>query len=265
MRDAIGTIVLSFENPIIETPANYPLHEKIILMAHLSGNDRARFVREMFTRIAPRYDVMNRLMTFGQDRRWRRYVIAKAKLPPSGGLLLDLGAGTGDLALDAYHRNPTTIPIAADFTFEMILTGRKRSKTQRFPWLLADAHSLPFPGETFEAIVSGFLLRNVIDLSRVLREQYRLIKPGGRIVTLDTTYPKDDKLHPFVRFYSHKIIPLLGQWISGQRDAYVYLPNSTDRFLSAEQLATSMVSVGFRNVGFDRINFGSIAIHWGEK
>ena len=234
-------------------------------MTHLTGTERAQFVQGMFGRIASKYDLMNRLMTFGQDRRWRREAIRRATLPPEGSLLLDLGAGTGDLGLDAIRQDSGTIPIESDFTLEMMRVGQSRPGTEALRWSSADALNLPFPENTFDAVVSGFLLRNVIDVPQALSEQYRVIKPGGRIVSLDTTRPKKNLLTPFVRFHMHTVIPLLGRLISGQEDAYAYLPDSSEGFLSAEELAAQMVSAGFEGVGFNRLNFGTIAIHWGIK
>ena len=234
-------------------------------MTHLNGEARARYVQEMFSRIAPHYDLMNRLMAFGQDRRWRKRVIEKANLPPTGGLLLDLGAGTGDLGLEVSRNLPGTTSIEADFTIEMMLVGRCRPGTKILQWSVADALSLPFPDNAFDAVVSGFLLRNVQNLPSSLKEQYRVIKPGGRIVSLDTTRPPENLFSPLMRFYMHKIIPALGQIVSGQKDAYLYLSDSSENFISAELLTTNMVSAGFESIGFDRINFGTIAIHWGEK
>jgi demethylmenaquinone methyltransferase/2-methoxy-6-polyprenyl-1,4-benzoquinol methylase len=234
-------------------------------MANLTGTERARYIQEMFTRIAPDYDFMNHLMTFGRDRYWRREVIKRVKLPPIGGLLLDLGGGTGDLGWEAYHSNPNTIPIEADFTLEMLHLGRQRPGSQVLHWTSADALNLPFCDEIFDAIVSGFLLRNVIDLPRTLSEQYRLLKPGAKIVALETTRPLNNPFKPLVHFYMHSIIPWLGRMISGQGSAYAYLPDSSQAFLTAEELAAYMVAAGFQNIGFERMNFGTIAIHWGVK
>jgi demethylmenaquinone methyltransferase/2-methoxy-6-polyprenyl-1,4-benzoquinol methylase len=228
----------------------------------------------MFTRIAPHYDLMNRLMTFGQDAVWRKEVVRRANLPRNGGCLLDLGAGTGDLGFEAFRQVPTTFPIEADFTLEMLRVGQERITSQlpdysitQFPisWSAADALNLPFPDNTFNAVVSGFLMRNVIDLPRALCEQHRVLKTGGRIVILDTTQPRKSLLTPFIRFHMHTIIPLLGRWISRQDDAYEYLPDSSEAFLPAEALAAQMVTAGFQKIAFRRLNFGTIAIHWGEK
>lgn len=232
-------------------------------MSHLTGGERARYVQGMFARIARRYDLMNRLMTAGQDVRWRREVIRLAALP-SRGSLLDLGAGTGDLARQALRQMPDCLPVAADFTLEMMLEGKRRF-AQRIDWAAADALNLPFPGERFDAVVSGFLLRNVSDINQTLHEQYRVLKLGGRIVALDTTRPARNALTPLINLHLHRVIPTLGRLIAGDAEAYRYLPDSTESFLSAEVLAKRMQAAGFREVGFYRVMFGTVAIHWGRK
>ena len=230
-------------------------------MTHLTGQQRAQNVQDMFTRIAHRYDFMNHLMTGGQDIRWRKEVIRLARLKPSASLL-DLGTGTGDLAREALKRNPQARVIAADFTLEMMRVGRKPGDP---PFSSADALNLPFKDSTFEAVTSGFLMRNVINVNLALKEQYRVLKSGGRIVILDTTQPKKNILSPFIWIHMHVIIPLLGKLISGTGDAYEYLPDSTEKFLSAEALTAHMAAVGFKNINFKRLMFGTIAIHSGEK
>jgi demethylmenaquinone methyltransferase/2-methoxy-6-polyprenyl-1,4-benzoquinol methylase len=230
-------------------------------MANLTGKERAQYVQGMFTRIARRYDFMNKLMTGAQDIRWRKEVIRLAQMKPSASLL-DLGAGTGDLAREALRQNPQARITAADFTLEMMRVGRKPNDP---PYSAADALNLPFKDSTFDAVISGFLMRNVTDVNRSLKEQYRALKSGGRIVILDTTHPKKNILSPFIWIHMHVVIPLLGTLISGMSDAYNYLPDSTEGFLYAEELAERMASAGFKNVHFKRLMFGTIAIHWGEK
>ena len=129
----------------------------------------------------------------------------------------------------------------------------------------AHAPRLPFPDGCFEAAVSGFLFRNVIDIPQALSEQRRLLKPGGRIVILDTTRPPDNLFTPFIRFHLRVIIPAFGRLVTGEADAYTYLPDSTQAFLTAEQLAERMRAARFREVGFRRRMLGTIAIHWGVK
>jgi len=233
-------------------------------MANLSGAERADYVQNMFSRIAGRYDLMNRLMTAGQDRAWRREVIRRTALPPQGDLL-DLGAGTGDLSREALQQHPDCHPVTADFTLEMMLAGKQRPESVPLRWLGADALHLPFPDESFDAAVSGFLFRNVSDIAQALAEQWRVLRPGGRIVILDTTRPQRNLLTPLINIHFHYIIPTLGKLITGEGEAYTYLPESTENFLHAEQLAERMLEAGFRQVGFHRRMLATIAIHWGTK
>lgn len=231
-------------------------------MSQLTGKDRERYVRGVFTRIAPHYDLMNRLMTAGQDIAWRRETIRRAQLTP-GSRLLDLGAGTGDLAREALRQEPGAKVTAADFTLGMMLEGRERSSD--LPFVQANALQTPFADGTFDAVVSGYLMRNVGDLDQAIREQYRILKPGGRVVILDTTVPTRNLLSPFIWIHLHLVIPLLGRIISGSADAYHYLPDSTEHFLLAEALARRLSEGGFVRVGFRRLMAGTMAIHWGQK
>jgi len=230
-------------------------------MTQLTGSERAKYVQNMFTRIAGRYDLMNRLMTGGQDIRWRKRVIELARMNNHASFL-DLGTGTGDLAREALSQFPKAEIIAADFTFEMMRVGQKTSPLN---FSTADALRLPFNDSSFDAVVSGFLMRNVIDLQKALDEQYRVLKNGGRIVILDTTRPKKSIFSPFIWLHMHFIIPTLGGLLTGSRDAYRYLPETTEGFVTAEKLAAHMAKAGFQKIGFQRYMFGAIAIHWGEK
>jgi demethylmenaquinone methyltransferase / 2-methoxy-6-polyprenyl-1,4-benzoquinol methylase len=225
--------------------------------------DRARSVQAMFQQIAPRYDLMNRLMTGGQDISWRRAVVQRACIPP-GGRVLDLGAGTGDLAREAERQSAGGRVTAADFTMGMMQVGKQQNRSPK-QWTGADALNLPFENSTFDAVISGFLLRNVVDLPRALMEQYRVLKPGGWIAALDTTRPKPSLASPFVRFHMHRVIPFFGGLLTGVRDAYVYLPSTTEGFLCAEDLMDQIRLAGFEQVGFERRMFGTIAIHWARK
>lgn len=228
----------------------------------VNGEKHPAHVRAMFTKIAPRYDLMNRLMTGGMDARWRREVIHLARLTPRASLL-DLGTGTGDLARAALTHFPQARVTAADFTLEMMRVGKTKNGGLNFS--SADALKLPFKDKTFDAVVSGFLIRNAVDIQEALKEQHRALKPGGRIVILDTTRPGKNILSPLVKFHMRVVIPALGGIISGAREAYAYLPDSTERFLTAEELSVRMMAAGFKRVNFKRLMFGAIAIHWGEK
>ncbi len=217
----------------------------------------------MFARIAPRYDLMNRLMTGGMDIRLRKSVIRMAKLPPNGDLL-DLGAGTGDLALEAMRQYPNSKVFAADFTLAMMQSGQKRNPA-RINFSTADALHIPFTDDTFDAVVSGFLLRNVVDLPLALKEQWRVLKPGGVFVSLDTTKPRKSVLSPLINFHTHHVIPFLGKILTGDRDAYVYLPTTTDHFLSAEELVIYLANAGFHKISYQRAMFNTVAIHCAYK
>jgi len=215
----------------------------------------------MFTQIARRYDLMNRLMTGGQDVRWRNQVIELARLN-SDSSLLDLGTGTGDLAREALAQIPQAKVIAADFTLEMMRVGQKNG-TLNFS--TADALRLPFSDSSFDAVVSGFLMRNVIDLQKALQEQYRVLRNGGRIVILDTTRPRKNILSPFIWLHLHFVIPTLGGLLTGVKEAYQYLPETTEGFVTAEEMASRMAVVRFKKINYQRFMFGTVAIHWGEK
>lgn len=230
------------------------------------GDRHARRVQAMFERIAPSYDLMNRMMTFGQDLRWRKSVIQRAALAPEG-WLLDLGTGTGDLVSTALEREPAINVVAADFTLKMMQVGAAlRSKqSQGIHWLGADASAVPFDDNTFDAVVSGFLLRNVSNLQHCLSEQLRVLKPGCLAVALDTSPPPSSPIRPLIKFHLHTVIPTLGRLIADQSEAYHYLPETTEGFLQPEQLASRFLDAGFVDVGFERHMFGTVAIHWGIK
>ncbi len=224
--------------------------------------ERAHENQAMFARVAPRYDVMNRLMTGGMDVGWRRELIARARLTPDA-RVLDIGSGTGDIALEISHEYPTSRTVAGDYTYEMMLAGKQKGRS--LPFHSADALNLPYADNTFDAVVSGFLLRNVTNIDRALREQYRVLNKGGRWVALDTTRPEKNFFSPFIQFHLQTVIPTLGRFITGQGNAYKYLTSSTQNFLQAEELAARARNAGFGGVGFVRKNFGTIAIHWGVK
>ncbi|PJF35549.1 MAG: ubiquinone biosynthesis protein [Candidatus Thermofonsia Clade 1 bacterium] len=230
----------------------------------LSGAARAAAVQDIFRRIAPRYDLMNRVMTFGMDRRWRRFVVRQARLP-EGGKLLDIATGTGDLAFEALRQVPGLTVIGADFVPTIMQVGRRRPSGERVRWIAADALNLPFATETFDAITHGFLVRNVIDIQRALAEQWRVLKRGGYVVCLDTTPPPPNLLRPILRFYLQKMIPLIGTLLTGQRDAYTYLPNSTIGFKTPQELAALFEAAGFVDVSYRRFMLNTIAVHWAQK
>jgi demethylmenaquinone methyltransferase/2-methoxy-6-polyprenyl-1,4-benzoquinol methylase len=214
----------------------------------------------MFTAIAPRYDLMNRLMTFGRDQVWRRTVVRLCALPP-GGRLLDVATGTGDIAYEALQKDPTARPVGLDLTREMMLYGRDKG----IPFTEGDALALPFADATFDAVCSGFMMRNVIDVRVAFAEQARVVRPGGRVICLEITRPTWPLFRVLFDLYFFRFVPLVGGLISGQRDAYTYLPHSTLAFPRPSELGRIMASVGLRDVRYRTAMLGTVAFHWGTK
>jgi len=221
-------------------------------------------MREMFSRIAARYGLMNRLMTFGQDRSWRRYAVVKARLL-EGRRLLDVGTGTGDIALVAARCDPTALITGVDLTLEMIRKGRSRSGGQRIDWCQADALRLPFDDAEFDAVTSGYLIRNLKDTAAAFKEQARVVRPGGRVVCLETSPVPRNILRPILLLHMNIVIPLLGSLVTGQGDAYRYLPESTRKFMEPGKLGTVMRSAGLKDVRYRQFMFGTISVHWGVR
>jgi demethylmenaquinone methyltransferase/2-methoxy-6-polyprenyl-1,4-benzoquinol methylase len=218
----------------------------------------------MFTRIAKRYDLMNHIMSGWRDNAWRRYTIEQLRLPQSA-RILDIGAGTGLLAVEASRQNPSSQVFAADLTLPMMVLGRSRNHTSGLRWVGSETSRLPFPSNSFDAVISAFLVRNLSDVNHCLREQYRVVKPGGKIAILDTTKRAPDLLTPLIHLYMARLIPALAGLVVGDRGAYTYLYESTRSFLRAEELVVHLAAVGFKKVLYNRFMFGMIAVHWGEK
>ena len=222
-------------------------------------------VREMFTRIARRYDVMNSLMSGGRHHAWRRLVAgAVAGAPP--GPILDLATGTGDLALAVRASRPGALVVGADFSEGMLHEARTklaRRRETRVPLLAADALALPFRDRTFAAVASAFLVRNLVDLAPGLAEMWRVAMPGGLVVTLDITRPRVPGWDRVFGFYFQRVVPLLGGLVAGDRAAYTYLPESVERFASPPGLAEAMRRAGLRDVSYRRVGLGTIALHVG--
>ncbi|MFN8459594.1 MAG: class I SAM-dependent methyltransferase [Anaerolineae bacterium] len=270
-------------------------------MSFNSSTEKHQYVNDMFGRIAHRYDTMNRVMTGGQDRRWRKLLIQQAHLPPQG-KMLDIATGTGDIAFEALRQQPgLSQVVGADFTLPMLREARRRGGEERgsggagewrsgraverkgggttnitssphhslasspLSWSGADTLHLPFPDNTFDAVASGFLLRNVTSVPAALAEQRRVCKPEGRVLVLEIPRPANTLWGKLFRFYFHRIVPILGGWISGQRDAYQYLPASADLFLHPDELKAEMVKVGLVEVRYTLLMFHTVALHVGIK
>lgn len=226
---------------------------------------KAEAVRAMFTRIARRYDLMNSLMTGGRHHAWRRRVAAAAADAPAGPVL-DLATGTADLAVALRARHPARLIVGADFADGMLQVARDKLATgrvARIPLVAADALALPFPDGAFACVMSAFLLRNLEDLERGLAEMRRVTMGGGRVITLDIVRPTVPLWGSAFGVYFNRVVPAIGALVAGDRQAYTYLPQSVEQFVTPEQLAHAMVSVGLREVSFRRYGLGTIALHTG--
>lgn len=236
------------------------------MTAPAAGPDKARFVGEMFSRIAPRYDLMNSLMTLGMHHAWRRQV-ARQTIPSPEGPMLDLATGTGDLALALGEVHPHRVIVAADFAIGMLREAHGKLRgvepASRVRLVAADALQLPFESRTFACVSSAFLLRNLADLTQGLAEMRRVTRPGGRVVALEITQARLPGFGPLFRFYFHRVVPRLGRLVSGDREAYTYLPQSVDRFLRPEELTRAMQEAGLRGVTHRATALGTITIHTG--
>jgi len=229
---------------------------------------RADFVRAMFARIARCYDSMNRLVTLGRDQAWRRYVARQAALPQRG-LALDVATGTADLALALARRYPHGRVVGVDFCPEMIGMGRVKVATAgespRIRFVIGDALRLPFADGCFDAVTSGFALRNVADIRQAFTEMHRVVKAGGRVVCLEIARPTLPIFRQLFHIYFYQLVPLLGRAIVGQGEVYHYLPNSLTHFLSPEELKAVMEGVGLSKVWYRRLMLGAVAVHVGVK
>ncbi len=233
-------------------------------MTEQQENNKLLQQQDLFSHIASRYDLVNHLMTGWQDNRWRRFAVKKLDLPLSA-RLLDIGSGNGQIVREIGRQCPDCMCVAADLTLAMIAVGQRNKFPIPIDWTAADAGLLPFQEGIFDGVISGFLIRNLGDIVVGLKNQYRILKTGGRIAILDTTKPPNQTLAPIIRFYMTNIIPIIGGIFTGNKKAYAYLNKSTEGFMRAEELAAYLAAVGFGKVAYQQFAFGMITVHWGEK
>ena len=222
-------------------------------MSVASGRLPAEGVRAMFDRIAPVYDAMNRTMTAGLDRRWRRITAAAVVRP--GDDVLDACCGTGDLAIACASAGGRATGL--DFSERML--ERARRKAPELQWVSGDLLELPFADASFDAATVGFGVRNVDDLPRALTELRRVLRSGGRLGILEITRPRG-LFAPFYRLWFDGVVPLLGKLLPGGA-AYTYLPASVRRFPGPEELAALIAGAGFEDVRYRTFAGGIVALH----
>jgi demethylmenaquinone methyltransferase/2-methoxy-6-polyprenyl-1,4-benzoquinol methylase len=232
-------------------------------------DEKARAIRRMFARIAHRYDLLNTILSANQHHLWRRKAVEWARLR-TGDWALDVATGTADFALALARRvGPQGRVVGVDFCEPILARGRAkvaRSRYRRTVHLgLAAAEALPFADDTFAAATIGFALRNVTSVEQTLREMSRVVRPNGRVVTLELTPPDPGWFRRLYEWYARVVIPRLGGWLSGQPEAYAYLPQSIATFMSPEALAELMRTCGLVEVSIHRLSGGVATVHVGVK
>lgn len=238
-------------------------------MKPLQGEEKARYVADMFDTISRRYDLLNTVMTGGMHHRWR-HKGASLAVQGEPGEALDVATGTGDFALELARRPQVASVVGLDFAPRMLPLARKkavnRGLADKVQWMLGDAMALPFPDGRFACVTCGFGLRNFSGVGTALAEMLRVARPGGRVVILDILPSEGNgPLQRLFRLYFSGLVPRLGALISGSKAAYTYLPESVESFLTARQLREAMVEQGMERVRSFRLGLGTVGLHVGEK
>lgn len=228
-----------------------------------TGDAKRSYVKQMFTSIAPRYDLLNHVLSLNIDKRWRRRAVRRLgwEARPEG-TYLDACAGTLDLAVELATRDGFRgRVVGTDFVVPMLSLGAGKARAVRS--VGADTLALPFGDARFDGATVGFGVRNLADLDEGLRELRRVLRPGARLVILEFATPHRWPVRPLYLFYFRRVLPWIGRTVSKHRDAYTYLPASVLRFPEPDALAGRMERAGFRDVHYERRTFGIVAIHWG--
>ena len=231
---------------------------------------KARQIRQMFSSIAPRYDLLNHLLSLNIDKSWRRKAVSlmRSNTSQQQSLWLDLCCGTGDLSLEMVRQGARRI-ISSDFSHPMLRLNldkvRHRGAILEVSVIEADALALPFPANTFDAVAIAFGLRNLESAESGLTEMNRVLKPGGRVVVLEFSKPTNAWFDRLFQRYFFNVLPRIGATLSRHHHAYTYLPESVSRFPNQANLAALFTACGFDGVGYQNLTGGIAAIHWGEK
>jgi demethylmenaquinone methyltransferase/2-methoxy-6-polyprenyl-1,4-benzoquinol methylase len=230
--------------------------------------DKAGMVHGVFTRVASKYDVMNDLMSGGVHRLWKDAMMDWLA-PRPGQRLLDVAGGTGDVAFRFLKRAAGSHAVVCDMTEGMLVSGRQRAEADkladRLDWVVGDAMALPFADASFDVYTISFGIRNVTRIGDALREAYRVLKPGGRLMVLEFSRIPNDLLQKAYDLYSYNVIPVMGQVVAGDRDSYQYLVESIRKFPEQEAFASMIRQAGFGQVKYRNLTMGVAALHSGWK
>lgn len=233
-------------------------------MTFSSPSEKRAYTRDLFARLAFRYELTNVVMSMGQVGFWRRLAVDQAHVP-DGGWALDVATGEGGLARALVRRWPGLRVVGLDFSPEMLRMARAGAVGGPIDWTEGDALSLPFPDGFFDVTINGFMLRNVTDVESTLAEQARVVRPGGRVICLEMTWPRNRLFRPLFQMYFYGLVPLMGWLLTRQMDAYRYLPRSVKAFMSPDELAATLRRVGLRDVSYRALSFGTVTLHVGVK
>jgi demethylmenaquinone methyltransferase/2-methoxy-6-polyprenyl-1,4-benzoquinol methylase len=231
------------------------------------GSDRERQVRRIFSEIAPRYDLLNHVLSMNIDRRWRSQAVDRlgwARTPE--GVFLDACAGTFDLSLELARRPGFRgTVVASDFAFPMLVEGKGKLAGANVSPLCGDSLRLPFADGTFQGATVGFGVRNLADLDGGIRELRRVLAPGARLVVLEFTLPPNPVVRAGYLLYFNRVLPVVGRVVSGHPWAYTYLPESVKEFPGPDGFEQRFREAGFRETGHRLLSFGIAALHWGTR
>ena len=259
-----------------------PLHSEAGLQEKLAGSEKERYINRLFATIAPRYDLLNSVISLGNHKRWRKTAVRMSGLT-KGGKALDAATGTGDFAIDlARVAGESGMVVGIDFCLPMLeiaarkigerstrhaepVEARRMSGESPITLAAANAESLPFESESFDCATIGFALRNVSSVPATIAELARVVKPGGRVVSLEMVRPTAPILTPLWRMYFFKVMPALARIFGAEGEAYDYLPRSVARFYSREELAEVFRDSGLSNVTARGLMLGLVCIHMGIK
>jgi demethylmenaquinone methyltransferase/2-methoxy-6-polyprenyl-1,4-benzoquinol methylase len=243
------------------------LEERRAERAAEGGDDKRTYVRSAFEQIAPRYDLLNHLLSLNLDRRWRRRALrALAWRQAPDGDYLDLCAGTLDMgAALSRQRGFRGFVVAADFAVPMLRAGDGKAPRAAVGPVAADAQQLPLRDGSVDGVMVAFGIRNVASLEAALREVHRVLAPGGTFVILEFTTPRSRLVRMLYHFYFHRLLPIIGGTISGHGSAYRYLPQSVAHFPPEPELARRLTAAGFHDVGWESLTLGVAAIHVGRR
>ncbi|MCS4542465.1 MAG: bifunctional demethylmenaquinone methyltransferase/2-methoxy-6-polyprenyl-1,4-benzoquinol methylase UbiE [Euryarchaeota archaeon] len=238
-------------------------------MIDFNTEKKAEYVQKMFSAIVDKYDLLNTLLSLNRDKYWRKFTAIKSELKP-GGRAIDVATGTGELAIElAKLVGANGKVVGVDFVKKMLAKAQEKIKNTKYEkiieFIAQKAENLPFLDNTFDCATISFALRNVTDVKKTFEEMTRVVKAGGKVISLEFTQPKNFLFRKIYYFYILKVLPIIGGLVSKRKDAYVYLPNSVINFPSKEKLKKIMEDVGLKNIKIYNLTCGVVAIHIGIK